>query len=431
MHAPRFSICCPRLSRNELILNPWLTEGHVIEKIRSVMVGSPSSGVRDRIKVTTYSIPVHLPELGSIISLDLTAPSLKYELKRMIENPPENALLISYLYNFDERDKRAVSWGNFRLQKVKEEFYQLYAISVYNGLLFTPSIIRSKKTIWSPNRCIPLRGTGSFGNFRTYYCYNVFVAFIDPSQGEYKESRLELLGVDYTLADLEALYIELDESGHVTVHRIKLQIPWTIMERIRELPRGYYIVFTETFNSYSEGRGGTYRRIGDVNVVTSMMRLIHSPYDVVPFLYPHFMSSRDGEKPLIEFIIPRETVRRVIRRFEKFAGRQNQNMIHLFEDMIRDRNPLLRITESEGVFSVELVNPTLIPSLIRCHLGEGLAGNRAGTMLRQARDLIKLLKEKAGTLEVRYALTAFNQLRTRREEVVRCLKNAYSREGVG
>jgi hypothetical protein len=407
----------------KLVVNPWLmeTEGRVIEKTRSIRVGFNHLGAV-KMRIITYSVPVHLPELSLVISLDLTKARLRYELEEIMKKRSRNSIFMSHLYNFDEGSRRAVSWGNYCLKDVEEEFYDLYAAAVHNDLVFTPSTIKSG-FVWSPNRYMLIQtGTGE----PWVYCYNVFIAFFDPKEGRPMKSQSEFFDGSYPLINFPGKFIEFDERGYVIPHPINLSFTEEEAEDLKGCQPSYFMIFSEGFIQYG-GNAGFLRGIRSINLVVSFMELVHTPYDIIPFLYPRFMNPEEDKELLVRFTVPKAIVERIIGRLEKFTKHQSRDLVSQIESVMQEVNPLFRIMELKDSFLVKLVNPALIPSLLGAYLtGKGPAARGAENLLKhKARKLMELLEGRNQNLEDKYALIRFNSIKNSRNKVIRCLKQFY------
>ncbi len=361
------------------IMDPVFGSRPLLEKFRGVRI-STSLSTSEIILSHTYSLPVHLPDSGSTISLDITSENLASEFSELRRRETGNdVIILGRLYNFNPEANRAVSWGNFRVYKPDESMMRIHIANLMNDLMFKPSF-KFGRGIWSPLRWFTVESGGEY-RYAAIYTYNTFIVYLNPAEME-KCKRMHIwLGKPLEVFSIPAGFIRLTDTGRVIIEKINLcffEDPATMLPRDA---RGYYICFSESFNYYTTNYPAfPFRRI-DLNLVHFMFPLIHSPYDILPFVSPYFLDPTDDL--VIRFSVPENLLKAVIRRFEKFGGPQKKFMVDNFEQLIEKFNNLLRISSSENNLIVTLANPPVVAHLVKTGiLRYGFYGRHAEKILR-------------------------------------------------
>lgn len=333
----------------------------VFERFRPILIHRRPVG-EDIVYAHWVSVPIYLPEIGCLISLDATSTGIARDLSEIAFGGRDKNVMILKLYNFDSDRRRAVSWGNYMLKELEEQVYGIYAAALFNDMILTPSGYW-KGSIVSPLRYFPLESYGDY-SFRCFYSYNTFIAFIDPEKTKVSKKKILWVGRSFRIIPLHAKFIKLLPDGTVKARDIILSFREELLQSL-ELERGYYICTTESFNRYITNHPDSSDLTGkNVNVVRTFRPLVHSPYDVVPFLFPYFIDP-DQMDLLIQFTVPSTSVRRILSRFEKFGGRQDGCLVENYTYLFEKLNGLLRINRYDTMLSLTAVNPSFVTFLVK------------------------------------------------------------------
>ncbi len=361
--------------QSDVLLAPVFTSRPIFEKFKEIPVYSPFTA-GEIIISHTYSIPVHVPEAGCTISLDIRSEGLAQEFMELtheFRKGRKRKIVVARLYNFNSAANRAVTRGKFTAHEIDESVYRIHMANLLNDLMFLPSII-AENALWSPLRWFPLESTGEYW-YRTIYTYNVFIVYLDDeSVKSCKKIRL-WLGGPVDVFSVRGGLIELENTGNVKIRKIYLCFLDEPSEILPRNIRGYYMCFSESFNCYTTNYHEFRHRNFNINLVDVLSPLIHSPYDIVPFLSPYF-TDLQNHSFLIRFAVPVNVIEMIIKRFEKFGGIQSRDMVENYNRLFERINGLVRIREIENHVLVTLVNPLVIAYIIRMHRSENRLARR-------------------------------------------------------
>jgi len=370
--------------QSSVLLAPVFTSRPIFEKFREMHVCSPL--IAGEIVVShAYSIPVHIPEAGCTISLDISSEGLAQEFMELArELGKGQKIVVAKLYNYDPGVNRAVTWGNFVAHEVEGHVYRIHMANILNDLMFFPSIAAGN-TLWSPLRWFYLESRGEYW-YRTIYTYNVFIVYLDDESVKTCRKMRFWLGEPVEVYSARSSLIELDDTGRVGIRKIYLCFPDEPSEILPGNIRGYYICFSESLNHYETNYHEFRYRNFNINLVDVLSPLIYSPYDIVPFMSPYF-ADLQNHGSLVRFSVPADVLRTIIGRFEKFGGVQSREMVEGYNRLFETINGLVKIREKGNLLAVTLVNPSVVSYLIRMCRSEG----------RLARKCAKKLLESGGS----------------------------------
>jgi len=400
--------------KKRVLIFPVFTTRPVIEKYKMVDVQF-YGGIEDVLDVHLYSVPFHILETGSTVSLDVTSESLAESLEKFVhreERTVSRKIVVAKLYNFKPEKNRVVSWGNVEIKEVDENIDIIHRANIQNILLFFPSIY-ADGGLWAPLRWFVLESSGAY-RYSAVYTYNVFLAYIDyKSMDDIKKIRI-YMGKPLDVYAVHAKAVTFGSDGYVYVRYVDLHFLNHPHPLLMEIGKGYQVCFTETFNGYRISHPERSYR-GNINLVNVIYPVTYSLYDIVPLLSPYYTDGLWG-KNLIEFKVPSASVNRIIRRLEKFGGKQSREMIDEYDAMFEKSNRLLRIRRKGNVIEVKMVNPALVSHLIRmcCTESESMIGKYAAEMLESSgQKLMKKLLEAEGKSSKYSMMVAFSGAKER------------------
>ncbi len=163
---PLYEISLP-LQSNILVV-PVFTSRPIFEKFRNIHIYSDLTA-GEIVVSHAYSIPVHIPEAGCTISLDISSEGLAQEFVELAhELKRDQRIVIARLYNYDPQANRAVTWGNFTAHEVEENVYRTHMANVLNGLMFSPSV-SAGKALWSPLRWLSLESSREYRSMPFFF----------------------------------------------------------------------------------------------------------------------------------------------------------------------------------------------------------------------------------------------------------------------
>jgi len=365
------------------------------------------------IYVKWTSLPVYLPEFGCLISLDTTSPDIAGDFFGTVLRDRKRKVAIVKLHNLSQQYRRAVTWGDYTFVDLGE-LETLYSTLLLIDIMLSPSACLKRGTIVSPLRYFPLESHKP-QSFRCIYSQNCFLVFLDPSKLETARRRTLWLGQKLRIASLRAKFIALETNGWVRPIDIWLSFRQENLEREKgSLEKGYYICVAESFNNYISKSGSSQ----DINLVRLLYPVVHSPYDIMPFLFPKVIPERLDF--VIRFSVPLASIARIIERFEKFEGEKGGWQTESCEELF---SGLVRLSTEGDTVTYTSVNPSCVFTIIRRALTgdfEQVARDflsepkrilekvenyrkswelhvlRAGEFLRQRKNNFSIVREPAG-----------------------------------
>ena len=327
------------------------------------------------IRIRWAGIPAYLPEIGCLISLEATSPEIGADFMEL----RKGEIAVLKLYNFDPHWRRAVSWGYYKLEPLGE-LERIYSLSLFLDLALTPSIwVRG--AMFSPLRWFPLECHVPL-HFKCVYSYNFFPAFVDPRE---RRGRKEIwLGQSVRIVPVRVREIELRVDGWMDSKEIYLSFEEEDLEEFLKWgSAGYYFCLAEGFNDYQGGRSPG----RNVNIARGLYPLVHSPYDIMPLLFPR--ATPESEDFTIRFSVSRLSLEKILDRLGKFEGTRGTpdwgepGKLYL---------GLARVEEKEEELLYEVVNPSVIATLVRRGLGSDIGSTSAKEILLEPWKLMDRVK---------------------------------------
>ena len=405
---------------NELLVNPILNWYTLIKKLRPLVI--PGTYFPIKIYSCTYSLPIFLPEIGCMVALDLVSESLKREIEEKKTEYEsfysKNQVMLSKLYNFDASVNRVVSWGRYSFHRISEDIYHVYIVNLINDLLLFPSIL-TEFGPYSPVRWFWVSG-GGHPEFKTIVCYNVSIVYL-KKEFLTRHKKLKLwLGEPINIYGIQCGYIQLSGTGYVKFRKFPIFTVRKPDELSNEIDRrgGYYICFSVGLCGYRTNySNSTFTRIKFyINIIDSLLPLVHSPYDIAPFLFPYFINKEDIVSRICTVDIPESVIKSILKRFEKFGMRQSLEMVEDYNKVFEKMNQLVRVKKVDDKIRLTVVNPSVVPFLIRKYLSSTRHfSKKCAKIVLENDDFISQLKAEHD-FNVNMAMKGFKRISEFRKE---------------
>jgi len=365
---PQFQWTVPE--RLEILATPIRGVGSIFERFKIIKFGKTEE---ETMPVHWFNMPVYLPEVGSLISLDTTVGGIARDFFDLISQ--RNTVMILKLYNLDPHYRRAVSWGNYSIKELGR-LDRAYTITLYIDFVTTPSQLW-RSSIFSPLRWFYLEDRRDYF-FRSIYSWNVFIAFIDPENFKTSKKHMLWIGEPARIVTTKEKFIQLLPDGTVRAENIFLSFKEDDI-RIEDMEKGYYICFAESFNDYLTNHPKAYylsRK--NINLVSVFYPVVHSPYDIVPFLSPYFINPEKMDF-FVKFSVPSASITRILQRFEKFEGIQGGAQLESYAQLFKG---FAKISKNQDKMTFVAINPSLVMFLIKKALsGKDIQCQYAGKIL--------------------------------------------------
>lgn len=357
------------LEEKEVMINPIIDISTILEKIERKIVYIPSHRRYYDIVPKKYAFPAYLPEIGTLISLDIVSKDLArrfYQETKDFEGiVSKGKIFISGVYNFHPEKNRMVSWGNIKSFNLPENIYSLYLSNLINDLLITPSVVR-KWDIISPNRwfCLASR---SYYEFYAILHYNIGIIYLHKRYLVKRKVKYIWVNSLFKIYEVKTGFIILQPNGYV---KYVAPIPIHFFSDPLEIDflsnKGdYFLCFLISFNPYVTSCEKADIKKGCINIVENLSELVFSSYDILPFLFPLIIKPSELSRLLFRFEVKKKIFFSLLKRLMKFGVEQNVELIKAYEKLLKRKNRALEIVESEDSFIVKIINPLVIPFLVK------------------------------------------------------------------
>jgi len=192
------------IERKAFIINPLIDPRANLEKISNMVVYNPRIQYYQEVISKTYSFPVYLPELGFLLSLDMTSINLArefYDETREYEGiMSKGKIFLCKMHNYREEWNRFVSWGSIEPINLSDSVFKLYRASLINDFHLSPSLIietRVENVVVSPHRWFRISSTTTdMYTFEAIVNYNFGVFYLEKeklSRGSVREKKVWLI----------------------------------------------------------------------------------------------------------------------------------------------------------------------------------------------------------------------------------------------
>ncbi|MHA1409538.1 MAG: hypothetical protein ACTSQY_04340 [Candidatus Odinarchaeia archaeon] len=356
-----------------LIANPVLEYYTLIKQIKRRWVYNQTLNKSILIFSHKFSAPIFLPELGCLLSFDITSGNIAsefYELREIFDGfKSDNKIITTKLFNYDPTINRAVSRGYYKLHTIKSNLYEIYLKNLETEISLTPSI-SYKGMSFSPTRWFLLKSDDPH-YLRTTMNYNYNLVYLENDA--FKSIKKEKIWIDkiYNFYSLKASFVKFKADGWTSVDRTKLffsENPESLKQYISG--RGeYFICFLISLNDYSTSYPINFRD-RNINIVEAIDPIVYSACDIVPFLFPFYLREDYLNDLFYRINIPKKYIFSIIRRMNKFGNEQDYDLIEGYKDYKNKSNYFMRFFEEEDYYYVLSINPSLYPFMLKNYLCE-------------------------------------------------------------
>lgn len=391
--------------KREFLINPIIDYYTVLEKVNFKVIYNPFFRKNFGVQQRFGNYPIYFPEVGCLAALETISPNLSREFyeetKEFDRFYSDEKVICSKIYNFNNEVNRFVSWGNYVSSKLPEEYYKLYISNLINDFLFMPSLVKRFGLI-SPNRWFILRSKTSY-YFETEVNYNVGIIYL--TKDILKKSKKIVIWLNsppIEIWEIPAGFITFTIDGNVLfIDKILVHF---LKEPIEEIDlisnKGeYFTCFLLSLNDYKTNFPKfkpSVRKKVNINLIENLTDLVHSPYEIIPFIFPEIMESLQMDKLIFEFEIKKDVLLSIIKRLMKFSSAQHPELLKSYKEIFENQNKLFKIKEkSDKLLKVTIVNPAVVPFLLK----EYISGRRFGkvellnNLINDPDDAIKTLKD--------------------------------------
>ncbi len=398
-------LCDIEVSDKPLILSPALHWHHLFKKIRRQIIYGDLEN-RISLKIHNYSLPAFFPELGCMLSLDMTSENLRrdFEEKTMDFGKKANDIVISDIYNFDRSTNRIVSRGNYKFNKIDEKFHKLYSIALFTDLLVTPSLYLDRAL------CTPLRWFRIQSDDKPYFKstanYNSAIVYLTKRDILNSEKMSIWMGERIEVFKTRCKIIRINQNGGVWADNIFVFFrnhPENLSE-LEELSNGgsYFIFFMISLNEYKTSYH-LKKYYPSINVVNYIIPLIYSKYDIFLMTLPLFSRSGIFSEKILQFNVNKKIFNKIIMKFTKFGEKQAIEMLRNYDKIYEHLNPFIQInSDIKDSYVIKVLNPGIIFNLIKMHLHDNPTISRNAREVMQKSEL--LLKEIQEPSEFKYLM---------------------------
>lgn len=369
----------PDLVERELVLfSPLYNIFALATKTQKRVVYSKRLNEPIEITLKVFSFPVYVPEIGVLLSLDLT--SLKYakefyeQISDLNELRNKGAVFTCTVHRHDKETNRFVSWGTIEQHSLAQlqcinDIIALYSSNILNDLMISPSTVVNNLVI-SPHRWFKIisYGGNSESNVNLYYNFGIVYIARDTLEECKSEQKIYTWScIPEKAYGINALFIYLYPDGWVIPKRIKLYITEDVKNELAELISAdikgeYFIARLLSFSGYIKCPQGAPNV--NINLVESLFPLLQSPYLILPFLFPLSFSS-DLKNFVYEYTVPENIVKTILSRIAKFSYTQDPRIVEDFESWLKETNRVLKVEHIDHSYYVKVLNPTIIPYLVK------------------------------------------------------------------
>jgi len=354
----------------EIVINPIIDSSTLLEKVQRRVVYIPRLRKYTEVMPKIYVLPVYIPELGALLSLDMSSKNLASRFYRETKNfegiISRGKIFISVVHHLRPEINRMVSWGNVRSFDLQEDILRLYISNLINDFFITPALI-TKDGIVTPHRWFYLSSTGYF-KFEAIVSYSLGIVYLKKENLLKAKLRHIWINSPMTVYEVKAGFIILYPNGHVRYIKpvfLHFTSDPSTLELISSGKGDYFLCFLISFYNYSSSYYKANLKTKCVNLVDSLAGLVLSPYDILPFLFPFMINLSDLYSLIFKFRVKKQVFYRIQNRMIKFGVPQNIELIKAFESLIKEQNKVMEITEDEDSYIVKLVNPVVIPFIIK------------------------------------------------------------------
>ena len=355
----------------EVIVNPIVKTSTLLEKVQRKVVYSPRLHRYLEVMPKMYVLPIYMPEVGVLLSLDISSKSLARRLYEETKDfngmVTKGKIFVSNVYNLMQDRNRMVSRGNIRSFNLPEDILRLYLSNLMNDFVISPAIV-TKEGVLSPNRWFLLFSARGY-EFRAIVSYNILIIHLQKQNLSKPRVRQIWINFPMKIFEVKAGGITLYPNGFVKYFQpIYLHFssnPSEMAELIPSEKGDYFLCFTVSLYDYSTSYYGTTVKTKCINIVDTLAQLVFSPYEILPFLFPFMINTTNLYSLIFKFKVKKSVFNKILARMMRFSSAQNIEFIEAYESLMRQQNRMLEITKTNDSFIVKLVNPIVIPHVIK------------------------------------------------------------------
>jgi len=358
-----------KISENEeLIINPIIDPFTLLEKVERKIVYSPKRRRYFEVVPRIFVFPVYLPEIGGLLSLEMISKELAKKFYNEVKDfdglISKGKIFTSVIHNFRSELNRMVSWGNIRPFNLSKDHFQLYLTNLINDFVITPSIV-TRRGVISPNRWFRIGSEG----FQATLHYNIGVVYLQRDFLLERKEKTVWINSPFNLYEVKAGFVIFQPNGYLKyIEPVPLHFTSDPAEEDIIISSGkgdYFLCFLITFNQYFTSHEKSDIKSGFINIVEVLSDLVFSPYDILPFLFPLAIDTEKLSSLLFKFQVKKSSFFSFLRRLEKFSSPQAPQVVEFYESLIKERNKALKIIETEDTYIVKIINPILIPFILK------------------------------------------------------------------
>jgi len=390
--------------KKEFLINPIIDYYTILEKVNFKVIYNPFFRKNFAVQQRFGTYPIYFPEVGCLAALETISPNLSREFyketKEFDRFYSDEKMICSKIYHFNTEVNRFVSWGNYVSSKLPEKYYKLYISNLINDFLFMPSIVKRFGLI-SPNRWLILESRTSY-YFKTEVNYNVGIIYLTKDILEKSRKIVVWLNSPLEIWEIPAGFVTFTRDGNV-LYRDKILVHF-LKEPIEEIEltsnKGeYFTCFLLSLNDYKTNFPKfkpSIRKKININLIENLTGLVHSPYEIIPFIFPDIMESIQTDRLIFEFEIKKEAFLSILKRLTKFSSAQHPELLKSYKEIFENQNKLFKIKEENSkVLKITIVNPAVVPFLLK----EYISGRKFGkgelldNLIKDPDYAIKTLKD--------------------------------------
>ena len=390
---------------DEVLINPLMYSIALLKKVKRLIVyDSRLERYREAV-ARRHAFPVYLPELGVLVSLDVTSQDLaEWFYKEAIEYEgiiSRGKVFSCTVHNFQPRENRMVSWGTVKSFELDDVILELYVRNLLNDFYITPSIVVGD-AILSPHRWLIIPSESQHLQPDTLVSYNFGIVYIEKEElyGKTIIRKARVGSRPMRIYQVTGKFVYFQPDGFVSAKRVPLHFTVDPREpenlKISIEDKGdYFLCFAISFISRLTPRDGVSTGGDNINIVESLTELVYSPYEILPPLFPLTADKHALSNLVYRFDVKKSVYKEICSRLTKFGPPQRRELIEQFDAFAREQG-LLSVTEQADSYRVELVNPAVVPFLIR-RLASGRGEVRQileePRMLEKMKQLDEILQE--------------------------------------
>lgn len=354
----------------EVLINPLIDPSVLLKRVERRVVYNPRLREYHEVTPKKYVFPVYLPEIGILLSLNTVSENLARKLYDEAKDyegiKSKGKLFLCKIHNFQKDENSIVSWGTLKpFELDNDRILNIYLFNILNDFYLTSSIIINDMLI-SPNRWFFMSSKSPY-KFETFINYNFGVIYLKKEKLNHKKTEKVWIDAILRLYKVMGYFVYFQPNGFVNVRQIPLYFTDDPKDNLifENFEGDYFLSFIISFNNYSTSCDKVSIKSGNINLVEVLTELVYSPYEILPLLFPLFVEDNVLNNLFYSFTVRKEVFKKILSRLTKFGRLQNSMFLSAFDEFVKKRNKLLNIREEAENYWIEIVNPAIVPFLIR------------------------------------------------------------------